>query len=118
MLNMLPKFIHEEIDVKRFKLNCIATDGPVPLVLEFLVLATHQVAANVGLEERDDLGETLVSHVFQHTQDAGLEEDLGGAETVLVRVHLKGRQDLLSHNLAVHKTLGNRVGSQDGVSIS
>lgn len=70
----------------------------------------------MGLEEGDDLGEALVAHVLKHTQDASLEEDLGGAETVLVRVHLKGRQDLVGHLLAVNETLGDGVGGQDGVS--
>ena len=47
-----------------------------PLVAHLLVLLSHQVALAVRLEHGDDLGQPLIPHVFQATQNAGLEEHL------------------------------------------
>ena len=87
-----------------------------PLVLELLVVAAHKVGTDVGLEERDDLGETLVTHVLELTEHTGAEEDFGVAETVLVGVQSQGAQHLLCDHLAVNEALGHGVGGQDGVS--
>lgn len=71
----------------------------------------------MGLEHGDDLGQTLVTHVLQHTQHTGLEEDLGGTQAVLGGVQLQGSQDLVRHLSAIHEALRDGVGSQDGVSV-
>ena len=70
----------------------------------------------MGLQQRDDLGESLVTELLQVTQHSGLEEDLRVAQTVLVLVELQSQQNLLSGSLGLHETLGDSVGSQDGVS--
>ena len=70
----------------------------------------------MGLEHGDDLGQTLVTHVFKHTQDTGLEEDLGDTKTVLIGVHLESVEDLICDLLAIDKALWDSVGGQDGVS--
>lgn len=48
-----------------------------PLVLEFLVLFPHEVAAAEGLHLGEDLGKTLIPHVLQSTQHPCTEEHLG-----------------------------------------
>ena len=87
-----------------------------PLVLEFFVLSAHQITLDVGLEQGDDLRQTLVTHILKHTQYTSLEEDFGGTKTVFVGVHLESGQELVSNNFAVNESLGNGVGGQDGVS--
>ena len=87
-----------------------------PLILQFLVVLAHQVASDVRLEERDDLGESLVAHVLQHTEHAGAEEHLGVAEAVVIAVELQRRQHLLGHHLAVDEPFRDGVRRQDRVS--
>lgn len=69
----------------------------------------------MSLEEGDDLGETVVAHILEATENAGPEEDLGVAETVVVGIELQRGEDLLRSNLAIDETFGDRVGGQDGV---
>ena len=88
-----------------------------PLVLQLLVATAHDVAADPGLEQGDDFGETLVTHVLKLTQDTSTEEDLGVAQTVFILVQLKGSQNLLSDDLAVDEALRHCIGSQDGVTV-
>merc|ERR1719295_1570637 len=70
-----------------------------------------------GLEHGDDLGQTLVAHVFKHTQYTCLEEDFGGAKLILVGIQLQCGQDLVGHLLAINESLGDSVGGQDGVTL-
>ena len=70
----------------------------------------------MGLEERDDLGETVVTHVLKPTEHTGPEEDLRVAETVVVGVELERGQHLLRRHLAVDEAFGDGIGSEDGVS--
>ena len=70
----------------------------------------------MGLEEGDNLGQTLVTHVFKHTQDTSLEENLCCAKTVFIGVHLQGGQDLVGDLLTINESLWDGVGGQDGVS--
>jgi len=60
----------------------------LPLVLELLVILADEVSADASLEVGHDLRQTFVSHVLESSKDAGLEEDLGMSETVVVGVHL------------------------------
>ena len=84
--------------------------------MELLVAAAHQVTSDEGLEEGDDLRQALITHVLKLTEDTSLEEDLGVSETVVVS-EVEGAQDLLGGDLAVNEaSLGDGVGSQDGVS--
>ena len=69
----------------------------------------------MGLEERDDLGETVVAHVLKPTEHTGPEEDLGVAETVVVGVELQRGEHLLRRHLAVDEAFGDGIGSEDGV---
>lgn len=88
----------------------------LPLILQFLVGFPHEVTTDVGLEHRDDLRQTLISHVLKGTQHSGLEKDLSGTKTVFLGVELKGRQDVASDLLAVNESLRDGAGSQDGVA--
>ena len=88
----------------------------LPLVLQFLVLPTHQVSTNMGLEHGDNLSETFVTHVLKHTQDTSLEEDLGDTKSVLVGVHLQSCEDLVCNLFAIDESLWDSIRSQDGVS--
>ena len=87
-----------------------------PLILQFLVLSAHQVTSNVSLEQGNDFGQTFVTHILKHTQHTSFEEDFGCAKTVLVGVHLEGRQDLVCHLLTINESLGDGVGGKNGVS--
>ena len=69
----------------------------------------------MGLEERDDLRETVVAHVLKPTEHTGPEEDLRVAETIVVGVELERGQHLLRRHLAVDEALGDGIGSEDGV---
>ena len=60
----------------------------LPLILQFLVALAHEVSSDVGLEHSDDFSEAFVPHLFQHTEDASLKEDLGVTEAVLGRIQL------------------------------
>ena len=88
----------------------------IPLVLEFLVVLADEVAANASLEVGDDLAESFVPHVLEGSKDAGLEEDFGVAETVVVLVHLQRTEHLLRDHLAVDEARRNHVRRQDRVS--
>lgn len=90
--------------------------GNSPLVLECLVVPSDQVTTDEGLEVGDDLGQTLVTHVLQHTQHTSPEEHLGVAQSVFILVQLQSIQDLLSDNLAINESLRDSVGGQDGVT--
>lgn len=86
------------------------------MVLEFLVLFPHQVSTDVGLEQRDDSGETLITQVFKCTEHTSTEEHLGVTQPVFIFTQLEGFKDLACHDLAVDESLGDGIGSQDGVS--
>lgn len=90
--------------------------GCLPLVLELLVLFPHQVPTDVGLEQRDDPGKTLVTQVLKCTEHTSTEEHLGVTQSVFIFTQLEGFKDLASHDLAVDESLGDGIGSQDGVS--
>ena len=70
----------------------------------------------MGLEERDDPGETVVTHVLEATENSGAEEHLRVAETVVVGVELKRCENFLRRNLSVDETLRDRIRGQDRVS--
>ena len=82
----------------------------VPLVLEFLVLFADEVSTDMSLEHGNDLSETFISHLLQHTEHASLEEHLGVSQSVLCGVQLEGQEDLLSDNFAISKALRDGVG--------
>lgn len=88
-----------------------------PLVLQFGVVLPHQVATNVGLEEAHDFCETLITKLLKITEHTGAEEHFGMAKTVLVLFELQGTQYLLSHDLAINKSLGDGVRGQDRISV-
>lgn len=84
--------------------------------MKLFVLLADEVSTDMSLEHRDDLSETFISHLFQHTENTSLEEDLGVSEPVLGGVQLQGQKDFLSDNLAISKSLRDGVGGQNGVS--
>lgn len=56
----------------------------LPLVTHLPVLFTHEVAFAVSLEHGNDLGEPLISHVFQFSQHTGSEENLMNKNTYII----------------------------------
>ena len=88
----------------------------LPLVLELLVILADEVSADACLEVGDDLAETFVPHVLQSAEDAGLEEDLGVSETIIVLIQLQRIEHLLSDHLAVDEAWRNYVRRQDRIS--
>jgi len=87
----------------------------LPLVLELLVILADEVSADASLEVGDDLAETFVSHVFESSEDAGLEEDLGVTETVVILIELQRIEHFLSDHLPVDEARGNHVRRQDRI---
>ena len=73
------------------------------------------------LQQRDDLGQALVTPVLQRAQHAGLEEHLRVAQAVVVLVkHFvldQLSEYLVSHLLAIAEALWDGIRSQDGVSV-
>lgn len=86
------------------------------MFLELLVVAAHEVGSDVSLEQSNDPGETLVTHVLKLTEDTGFEEDLGVTETVFIGIKSQSPKNLLSGDLAINESSWNSVGSKDGVS--
>ena len=86
------------------------------MVLKLLVFFAHQVTTDMSLEECDNLSETFITHVFKCTQDTSLEEYLGVTKLVLVGVHLKSSQDLVTDLFAINESLWDSVRGQDGIS--
>jgi len=87
----------------------------IPLVLKLLVVLADEISAYASLEVGDDLSEAFVPHVLECAEDAGLEEDLGVPETVVVLVHLQRAEYLLRDHLAVDEARRNHVRRQDRV---
>jgi len=83
-----------------------------PLVLQFAVLSAHQITTNASLEVGKDLGQFFLAHLFQLTQNTGLEEHLRVSDAVIVS-HVKGGQDFLRRNFAVDEASRNRIWSQN-----
>ena len=88
-----------------------------PLIAELGVVPTDEVAADARLEVGEDGGQLLLAHLFQLTEDAGLEEDLRVSDTVVV-AEVQRRQHLLRRHFAVHETSRNGVRSQNGVAVN
>merc|ERR1719494_556709 len=86
-------------------------------VAHFLVLKSHEMTFAVGLELRNDLGQTLITHVFQLSHNTGTEEDLGQTNSVFRGVQLKRFNQLLCSNLAVHESSWDGRGSQNLISL-
>ena len=86
-----------------------------PLILEFCVVLSNHVASNTSLEVGEDLGETLVTQLFQMTQHSGFEEDLGVTNTILI-LNVQSGKNLLGCDLTVDESSWDSIWSQDGVS--
>ena len=87
----------------------------LPLILQLLVILADEVSANARLEVGQDRRQPVISPLFELTEDAGFEEDLGVTETILI-AEVQRRQHLLRRHFAVHETGWNHVGSQDRIS--
>lgn len=106
---------HNAFKLKSYKIS--GSTKNIPLVLQFLVMFTHQVTTDVSLEEGDNLRKTLITKILKMTKNTSTEEDFGNTKTVLILVQLQSFQDLLADNLAFNESLGNGIWSQDGVSV-
>ena len=111
------KIATEKANKKNDKCKCkqISPAMRLPLVLELLVVLADEVSADASLKVGDDLTETLVSHVLEGSEDAGLEEDLGVSQTVVVLIQLQRVEHLLSDHLAVDETWRNHVRRQNRI---
>ena len=90
----------------------------LPLVMKFLVLFTHDISSNVGLEQGDNPWKTLFTHVFKITQYTSLKEDFCASDFVFVRVHLESGQNLSCYFFAIVKSCWYSISSQDRVSVN
>ena len=86
-----------------------------PLILEFCVVLSNHVASNTSLEVGKNLGETLITHLFQLTQHSGFEEDLGVSDTILI-LNVQSGKNLLGCDFTVDESSWDGIWSQDGVS--
>jgi len=66
----------------------------IPLVLQLLVVLADEVATDASLKVGQDRRQSVVSPFLKLTEDAGLEEDLGVTQTVLI-AKIQRRQHLL-----------------------
>ena len=106
----------EIVQVKTFLIAPRSVASRLPLILELRVVLADQISTDARLEVGDDLGQALVTHLLKLTEDAGLEEDLGVTDTVVV-AKVKGGENLLRGDLAVDERASrDSVGSEDGVS--
>ena len=83
--------------------------------LELGVALPHDVTADASLEVGYDRGETVVAHLLELTEDAGLEEDLRVTDTVRV-AYVQSGEDLIGGDLAVDEAGSDGVRSEDRVS--
>ena len=86
-----------------------------PLVLQLLVVLADEVAADARLEVGEDRRQPVVTPLLELTEDAGLEEDLGVTETILV-AEVQRRQHLLRRHFAVDEARRNHIRSQDRIA--
>lgn len=61
----------------------------LPLFLEFLVVFTDDEPTNSRLEVSDDLRQSFVPHVFQHSEHSRSKEHLGMSQTIVILVKRK-----------------------------
>lgn len=76
----------------------------VPSSNDLVVLNPHESTSTSGLQHGDDLGQTLISHLFQLTKQTSFEEDLGKENVATYILHLITRNDLkmLVNNICIH----------------
>lgn len=87
-----------------------------PLILQLLVVFADEVAADASLEVGQDRRQSVVTPFLQLTEDAGLEEDLGVTESILI-AEVQRRQNLLRRHLAVDEAGRDHIRSQDRVTV-
>ena len=60
----------------------------VPLIDQFLVHLSHEVATAIRLKLSEHLSQSNVPHILEATQHTGLEEDLAVTHSVLTVLQL------------------------------
>jgi hypothetical protein len=85
-------------------LNWYLTSSSVTVYLKESVFAvkdtpaescfSNEVTSDVSLEHRDDRAKTLITHIFQVTEDSSFEEDFGVSKFVFCWIKLKSQQNL------------------------
>jgi len=93
-----------------------STRNALPLILKLLVVLADEVPPDASLKIGDDLRQAFVSHILKSSKDAGLEEDFGVSETVVILVQLQCAENLLSDDFAVDIARRNHVRRQDRIS--
>jgi len=87
-----------------------------PLIAQLGVVLADEVAADARLEVGKDAGQLVLAHLLQLAEDAGLEEDLGVTDAVVV-AEFQRRQHLLRRHFAVDEPGRHGVRSQNGVAV-